>query len=68
MLFAIINDKPYLIKDGKAYPVKIENGDTVTVATSGKKTDHIGRYMLREIVAKLGENVSSIVTTKKKGE
>ena len=67
MLFAIINDKPYLIHDGKAYPVSIENGETVTVEKSGKKTKEIGRYTLREVVAKIGLNVSS-VNPKKKAE
>lgn len=60
---------PYLISNGRAYPVEIK-GDTVTVdEKNGTIAEGIGGYSLREIKAKLGDNVSSIKKkSKKKGE
>lgn len=60
MRFAIENGLPYLISNGRAYPVEI-NGNTVRYDDNlGTMTELQGCYTLTEIQAKLGDHVSSI--------
>lgn len=60
MRFEIDGGKPYLIIDGRAYPVKIKGGAVEYDPESGTMTEAKGRYTLREVVAKCGDDVSSI--------
>jgi len=51
--FAIIKGLPYLIHKGKAIPVSIKaNGDFAYDEKQAKKTKEVGRYSVREILAK----------------
>lgn len=68
MRFEIDVGKPYLIIDGRAYPVKIKNGNVEYDPNSGVTTEAKGRYSLREVIAKCGKNVSSVPTRTKKTE
>lgn len=70
MLFAIENSMPYLISEGRAYPVEIKDGTVTIDDKNGSMTDLIGRYTEREVVAKLGDGISSIKkrTARKKEE
>lgn len=53
MMFAVINDLPYLVHNGMAYPVSIkDNGDYELSESQAFKTDETGRYMLFEVMAK----------------
>lgn len=60
MLFAIKKGKPYLIHGGRAFPVSIKDGTVTVDEDNAKPTTETGRYTLREVIAKLGGNVSSI--------
>lgn len=68
MNFEIDGGKPYLIIDGRAYPVKIKNGNVEYNPNGGVMTEAKGRYSLREVIAKCGKNVSSIPARTKKTE
>lgn len=56
MKYTIIDGLPYLVSNGKLYPVKIEkNGEGYTVTIdkeNGTETTEKGRYSLNEIIAK----------------
>jgi hypothetical protein len=67
MLFDIVNGKPYLVSQGKAFAVKIQGGSEVTVGPEVKLKSLVGRYMLVEVVAKLGNDVSSVPEKRKRG-
>lgn len=60
MNFIIENGMPYLVSNGRAYPVEIRDGtvkyDEERAAMTGEK----GRYSLQEVMAKCGRNISSI--------
>lgn len=60
MRFEIENGKPYLIIDGRAYPVKIKARSVEYDPSAGTMTEAKGRYTLQEVISKCGENVSSI--------
>lgn len=67
MKFAIIKGKPYLINEGRAFPIKLlENG--FGIVGSGKKTDVKGIYTLMELRVKINQpdDVNITPQTKKK--
>lgn len=68
MNFAIENGMPYLISNGKAYPVDIKDGVVTYDTKTASMTNSEGGYSLDEVVAKCGKNVSSIKKTTKKSE
>lgn len=51
---------PYLIMDGRSYPVKIKDGNITYDSGAGTMTESKGRYSLEEVMAKCGRAVSSI--------
>lgn len=65
-MFSIINGLPYLIHDGMAIPVNMKpNGDYKPEPSQAVKTDEVGRYTYREIIAKC-KKLNSVKTQKKK--
>ena len=66
MRFAIDNGKPYLIQEGRAIPVSIKDNDVTTDKGNAVPTELKGRYTLKEVKAKCGNEVSSIVAKKRK--
>lgn len=60
MVFDIENGMPYLIMGGRAYPVKIKDGIVEYDPDSGTMTESKGRYSLTEVMAKCGNEVSSM--------
>lgn len=60
MRFAIENGLPYLISDGRAYPVEITGNTVRYEENQGTMTELHGRYTLTEIQAKLGDHITSI--------
>lgn len=60
MVFDIENGKPYLVTGGRAYPVKIKDGNVEYDPASGVLTESKGRYSLEEVMAKCGREASSI--------
>lgn len=64
MLFAIDGGMPYLISNGRAYPVTIEDGVVTVDENTSSITELVGSYSLIEIVAKFG-NVSSVPKKKR---
>lgn len=65
MLFSIVNGLPYLISNGKAIPVSINDGSVSVDSGNAKPTKETGTYTLDEITRKLGKNVSSIPEKKR---
>lgn len=69
MNFTIIKGQPYLVNEGRAYPIKlVENGFAITDKKGIKSTEK-GRYSWQEIVAKCSvspEEVSSEVKPQRK--
>lgn len=66
MRFAIENGMPYLISNGRAYPVEIKNGSVRYDKENATLANLQGVYTLEEIWAKCGKEVSSIKKRKKK--
>lgn len=60
MRFAIENGLPYLISNGRAYPVEIKGGNVKYDEGASVLTELKGIYTLEEIHAKCGKEVSSI--------
>lgn len=60
MRFAIMNGLPYLISNGRAIPVSIKAGNVTFDDSQSSVTEERGRYALREVIAKCGDNISSI--------
>lgn len=60
MNFIIENGMPYLVSNGRAYPVEIRDGAVKYDEEHATMTEEKGRYSLQEIIAKCGNNVSSI--------
>lgn len=69
MMFAVINELPYLIHNGMAYPVNIkDNGDYELSESQAFETEETGRYMLFEVMAKCKNHCSIKKAAKKKTE
>lgn len=67
-MFAIIKGLPYLICKGMAIPVNMKpNGDYAPELKQAFKTDKIGRYTEKEILAKC-KKLNSIKSSRKKEE
>lgn len=60
MNFAIVDGLPYLISNGHAYPVEIKDGSVRCDESQFSPTKERGGYSLREVIAKCGNEVSSI--------
>lgn len=60
MNFTIENGMPYLVSNGRAYPVEIKDGIVKYNEKHATMTETKGRYSLQEIIAKCGKNISSI--------
>ncbi len=60
MRFALENGLPYLISNGRAYPVEIKGSNVRYNKDASIMTDLKGIYTLEEIHAKCGKEVSSI--------
>lgn len=66
MRFAIENGLPYLISNGRAYPVEIKNGSVRYDKENGILANSQGVYTLEEVCAKCGKEVSSIPKRRRK--
>ena len=66
MRFAIENGMPYLISNGRAYPVEIKNGSVRYDKENATLANSQGVYTLEEVCAKCGKEVSSIKKRRKK--
>ena len=66
MRFAIENGMPYLISNGRAYPVEIKNGSVRYDKENATLTSLQGVYTLEEVCAKCGKEVSSIPKRRRK--
>lgn len=66
MRFAIENGLPYLISNGRAYPVEIKNGSVRYDKENGTLANSRGVYTLEEVCAKCGKEVSSIPKRRRK--
>lgn|GEM_PF-2166487 len=60
MKFAIVDGLPYLISNGYAIPVEIKDGSVRYDASQSSESEERGRYSLHEIIAKCGNDISSI--------
>lgn len=60
MRFAIVNGLPYLISNGHAIPVEIKDGSVRYDESHSTETGERGRYSLQEVIAKCGNEISSI--------
>ena len=60
MRFSIDNGMPYLISNGRAYPVEIKNGSVRYDKENATIANSQGTYTLEEVCAKCGKVVSSI--------
>lgn len=60
MRFAIENGMPYLVSNGRAYPVEIKNGSVRYDKENATLANSQGVYTLEEVCAKCGKEVSSI--------
>ena len=56
MRFVIVNNLPFCISGGAKFPATIKNGE-VTLG-KGEPTNEVGTLTLKEVIAKLGDNVS----------
>ena len=70
MLYAIMEGMPYLISNGKGYPVSIKKDELVIDEQGVFDTEEIGRYSQAEVIAKLGEcsSIEPKKTTRKKAQ
>lgn len=66
MRFSIENGMPYLISNGRAYPVEIKNGSVRYDKENSAIANSQGVYTLEEICAKCGKEVSSIPKRRRK--
>ena len=66
MRFAIENGMPYLISNGRAYPVEIKNGSVRYDKENATLSNSQGVYTLEEVYAKCGKEVSSIPKRRRK--
>lgn len=66
MRFSIENGMPYLISNGRAYPVEIKNGSVRYDTENSAIANSQGVYTLEEICAKCGKEVSSIPKRRRK--
>lgn len=60
MNFIIEKGMPYLVSNGRAYPVDIKDGVVKYNEEHSTMTEAKGRYSLQEIISKCGNNISSI--------
>lgn len=60
MKFFIENGVPYLVSNGMAYPVEIKDGNVRYEESQAFPSNIPGRYSLKEVMAKCGNNASSI--------
>jgi len=68
MRFAILSGVPYLVANGKAYPVEI-SGDTVTYYEEGAQDfDGSGALSIDEVRAKFGSEIKRKQKRRKKAE
>lgn len=65
MKFIIINGLPYMVANGRAFPVKIKNGVVEYDETHSSLVNFEGQYTLQEIMAKC-KNLCSIPKEKSK--
>lgn len=66
MRFAIENGLPYLISNGRAYPVEIKNRSVRYDIENATLANSQGIYTLDEVCAKCGKDVSSIPKKRRK--
>ena len=66
MRFAIEKGMPYLISNGRAYPVEIRNRSVSYDKENATLANSQGVYTLEEVCAKCGKEVSSIPKRRKK--
>lgn len=66
MRFSIENGMPYLISNGRAYPVEIKNGSVRYDKEDSTLANLKGVYTLEEVCAKCGKEVSSIPKRRRK--
>lgn len=66
MRFAIENGLPYLISNGRAYPVEIKDGRVRYDKENATLANSPGVYTLEEVCAKCGKEVSSIPKRRRK--
>lgn len=66
MRFVIDSGLPYLVNNGKAYPVEIKDGVVRVDEDNATLTQAVGSYTQDEIRRKFGRNISSIKPKKTK--
>lgn len=67
MRFAIVNGLPYMVSNGRIYPVEIKGGTVKIDKNSASATEAKGTYTLQEITAKC-KNLCSIKKATKKAQ
>ena len=67
MKFAIIGGLPYMVSNGRMYPVEIKEGTVRIDKDNASMTDMRGRYTLQEVLAKC-KNLCSIKKATKKAQ
>ncbi len=65
MRFAIVDGLPYMVSNGRMFPVEIKDGNVKIDKTNSSMTEVKGNYTLQEITAKC-KNLSSIKKAQKK--
>lgn len=67
MRFAIVNGLPYMVSNGRMFPVEIKGGTVRIDKDNASMTDTKGRYTLQEVLAKC-KNLCSIKKATKKAQ
>lgn len=68
MRFAIVNGLPYMVSNGRMYPVEIKGGTVKIDKENASMTDTKGTYTLQEVLAKCKTHCSIIKKSTKKAQ